>query len=254
MDHEVVVEADLAGHRARGLLGQGHEDVGRGGIGPALEQAGQQQVALLPAGQLLVVLDALGPGQQPLGLELDEDGGHQQELGELVESIMVPLVGQDAARSRRPPGAAGCRARPPRGTTPGGAAGRSALEDRGGHRVGHPSTLPNAAAAAACTLSRPRARRTVPCAPHEQGPFRHRAFGQLHLRQLPRGPAPLGQLPGRQRRLLLRGRPARPDRPRSTRPCCGPTPSMPPSTSWPSASTRSAAPSSSRATCPSTPA
>ena len=49
VDHEVVVEPDLARHGARGLLGQGDEDVGRGGVGPALEQAGQQQVPLLPA-------------------------------------------------------------------------------------------------------------------------------------------------------------------------------------------------------------
>ena len=59
VDHEVVVEPDLAGHGAGRLLGQGDEDVGRRGVGPALEQAGQQQVALLPADQLLVVVDGL---------------------------------------------------------------------------------------------------------------------------------------------------------------------------------------------------
>ena len=65
---------------------------------------------------------------------------------------------------------------------------------------------------------------------HEQGPLRHRAFGQLHLGELPRGPASLGQLPGRQRGLLLRGRPARADhgdragRPAGQHPRCRPQP------------------------------
>ena len=59
MDDEVVVEPDLAGHRARRLLGQGDEDVGRGGVGPALEQPGQQEVALLPADQVLLVVRRL---------------------------------------------------------------------------------------------------------------------------------------------------------------------------------------------------
>ena len=56
MHGEVVVEPDLAWDRARRLLGQGDEDVRRGGVGPALEQAGQQQVALLPAHVVLVLL------------------------------------------------------------------------------------------------------------------------------------------------------------------------------------------------------
>ena len=59
---EAVVEPDLAGDRARGLLGQGHEDVGRRGVGPALEQPGQQQVALLPPDEVLVVVVSSGPG------------------------------------------------------------------------------------------------------------------------------------------------------------------------------------------------
>ena len=94
VDDEVVVEADLAGDRARRLLGQGDEDVGRRGVGPALEQPGQQQVALLPADEVLVVLDGLGPGQQPLRLELDEDGRHEQELRELVEVDLLALLAQ----------------------------------------------------------------------------------------------------------------------------------------------------------------
>ena len=57
--HEVVVEAHLAGIERDGLLGQGDEDVGRRGVGPALEQAGQEQVALLPADEVLVLVGGL---------------------------------------------------------------------------------------------------------------------------------------------------------------------------------------------------
>ena len=48
-------------------------------------------------------------------------------------------------------------------------------------------------------------------APHGQGPFWHCAIRQLHLGELSRGPPPVDLLPGRLRRLLLRGRPPRPD-------------------------------------------
>ena len=95
VDGEVVRQPDLPGDGAGGLLGHGHEDVGRGGVGPALEQAGQQQVPLLPPDQLVVVVRALAPRQQLLGLELDQNGGHQQELRQLVEVDLVPLLGQD---------------------------------------------------------------------------------------------------------------------------------------------------------------
>ena len=69
----------------------------------ALEQAGEQQVALLPQGQLVVEVDVGRPGQQAAGLELDERGGDQQELGGDVEiERLHPLdlgeVGVDDAR------------------------------------------------------------------------------------------------------------------------------------------------------------
>ena len=51
----------------------------------ALEQPGQQQVALLPQRQLLVELDVVAAGQQPAGLQLQQHGGDQQELGRHVE-------------------------------------------------------------------------------------------------------------------------------------------------------------------------
>ena len=95
VDGEVVGQPDLAGHGPGGLLGHGHEDVGGGGVGPALEQAGQQEVPLLPPDQLVVVVGALAARQQLLGLELDQNGRHQQELRQLVEVDLVPLLGQD---------------------------------------------------------------------------------------------------------------------------------------------------------------
>ena len=91
MDDEVVVESHLARNGAGRLLGQGDEDVGRGGVGAALEQARQQQVPLLPAHQVVVLIGGLQARQQLLGLELNQDGGHEQELGELVEVDLVAL-------------------------------------------------------------------------------------------------------------------------------------------------------------------
>ena len=74
----------------------GHEDVGRSGIGPALEQSGQQQIPLLPSHEILVLVGGLGPGQQSLRLELDEDGRHEEELRELVEVDLLALRRQHA--------------------------------------------------------------------------------------------------------------------------------------------------------------
>jgi hypothetical protein len=51
----------------------------------ALEQAGEQQVALLPQRELLVEVDVGAARQQAPGLELDQRGGDQQELGGDVE-------------------------------------------------------------------------------------------------------------------------------------------------------------------------
>ena len=72
-----------------------------GGVleGLALEQPGEQQVALLPERQLLVEVDVVVAGQQPPGLELDERGGDQQELGGDVE--VDDLAGARARPGRR---------------------------------------------------------------------------------------------------------------------------------------------------------
>ncbi len=90
--HEVVVQPHLARDGTGRLFGHGHEDVGRGGIGPALEQPGQQEVSLLPAHEILVLVAGLGPWQQPLRLELDENRRHEEELGQLVEVDLLALL------------------------------------------------------------------------------------------------------------------------------------------------------------------
>ena len=51
----------------------------------ALEQAGEQQVALLEAEELLVELGVFEAGEQAAGLELHQRGGDEEELGGDVE-------------------------------------------------------------------------------------------------------------------------------------------------------------------------
>ena len=82
---EALLGPDPAGERARGLVGQAAQHAGRVLERLALEEAGQQQVALLPQGQLLVEVDVLAVGQQPAGLQLDQRGGDEQELRGHVE-------------------------------------------------------------------------------------------------------------------------------------------------------------------------
>ena len=91
----------------------------------ALEQAGQEQVALLPDGQLLVELDVLAAGQQAPGLELDQGGGDQDELGGdvEVEGPVHPLeLGDEAVDDRRQRDLVDVDLA---ATGPGGAAGRT---------------------------------------------------------------------------------------------------------------------------------
>ena len=58
----------------------------------ALEQPGEQQVALLPQRQLVVEVDVVATGQQPPRLQLDERRRDQQELGGEVEiEALQPL-------------------------------------------------------------------------------------------------------------------------------------------------------------------
>ena len=51
----------------------------------ALEQAGQQEIAFFPDTQFVVEIAVVETGEQPAGLELDQRGSDQQELGGDVE-------------------------------------------------------------------------------------------------------------------------------------------------------------------------
>jgi hypothetical protein len=67
-----------------------------GSSGPATrgrQEAGQEQVALLEAQELLVELEVGGPGEQAAGLELDERRGDEQELGRDLEIEGLRLLG-----------------------------------------------------------------------------------------------------------------------------------------------------------------
>jgi hypothetical protein len=100
---EALIRADLTGEAAVGIVGQAAEDRGDVLECLALEQPGEQQVALFPQRQLLVEVDVGPAGQQAPGLELDERGRDQQELGRDVEvEVVQPLdlgqVGVDDGR------------------------------------------------------------------------------------------------------------------------------------------------------------
>ena len=82
---EALVRPDPAGEATPRFVGQRAEQAGDVLERLALQQAGQQEVALLPKGQLVVELDVGAAGEQPPGLQLDERGGDQQELGGDVE-------------------------------------------------------------------------------------------------------------------------------------------------------------------------
>ena len=71
----------------------------------ALEQARQQEVALLEAQQLFVELELVEAREQAAGLELHQRGGDEQELGgdvevELLEAVELGDVGVDDLAER----------------------------------------------------------------------------------------------------------------------------------------------------------
>ncbi len=77
---EALLEAGHPGQGAAGLVDEHGEGVGGGRIGLELEEPGQETVALLEAGELLVVLDVVGTGKELAGLELHQDGRDHEEL------------------------------------------------------------------------------------------------------------------------------------------------------------------------------
>ena len=113
-DGQVVVDAGGPGHRAGRLFHEHGEPVGGGRVGLALEQPGHEQVPLLPPDELLVGIDVVGPGEETARLELDEQGGDDQELGEGLQVHLRPSR-PPRPRRRRPPRPGGCRRCPPRG-------------------------------------------------------------------------------------------------------------------------------------------
>ena len=82
---EALVGSDGAREAPPGLVGECPEQPRDVLERLALEQPGEQEVALLPQGELVVEVERCRARQQPAGLELDERGGDQQELGGDVE-------------------------------------------------------------------------------------------------------------------------------------------------------------------------
>jgi hypothetical protein len=92
-----VLEAGGARERAAGLLGQAVQGGGRVLERLALEQLGEQQVALLPEAELVVEVDVTDAGEQAPALELHQGGGDEEELGGHLE--VEPPVGEWRSRS-----------------------------------------------------------------------------------------------------------------------------------------------------------
>src|SRR5690606_31319429 len=104
---EPLLRPGGAGEAAAGLVAEAAEHGGGVLERLALEQTGEEEVALLPERQLLVELDVVPTWQEAAGLELDERGGDEQELGGDVEvegalglahPVELGQVGVDDAR------------------------------------------------------------------------------------------------------------------------------------------------------------
>ncbi len=68
--------------------------------GLALHQPGEEEVPLGPQRQLVVEVEVVLTGEEPAGLELDEGGGDEQELGgdvqaEVLHGVELGQVGVD---------------------------------------------------------------------------------------------------------------------------------------------------------------
>ena len=91
-----------------GTAGAVHHPAEAGGgvlEGLALEEAGEQQIPLLPQRQLLVGIGVIGVGKQPAGLQLEQHGRDQEELRrhlqvEQPELLEVGHEGVDDGRQR----------------------------------------------------------------------------------------------------------------------------------------------------------
>ena len=121
----------------------------------ALEQAGEQQVALLPQGQLVVEVEVGLVGQQSPRLQLDERRRDEQELGgdlevELLELGQLGQVGVDDGRQRHLVEVDLLAQDEVEQQIEG------PLEHRGLHRVGHPVTIEGSSPTSAHASAVPR--------------------------------------------------------------------------------------------------
>src|SRR5690606_33321863 len=134
--HEALVDADRAADAPARLGGHGRQRDRRLLEGLALDEAVEQEVALLPQRQLVVDVHVVALRQQAAGLQLDERGRDEQELaghvevealhplelgevavddGRQLHLVEVDLLGQDEVEQQV----------------------EGALEDGGLHLVGH---------------------------------------------------------------------------------------------------------------------
>ncbi len=102
---EAVLDTRHARVRPAGGIGTLAKHARRVLEGLALDQAGEQEVTLLEEGQLVVEVESVVDGEQPAGLQLDERGRDQQELGRDLEvaalhSLELAQVRVDDVRKR----------------------------------------------------------------------------------------------------------------------------------------------------------
>ena len=91
-----LVGAGDAGVAAVGVVGEVRQHPGNVLERLAFEEAGEQQVALLPQRQFLVEVDVVAPGKEAPCLQFDQGRGDEQELGGdlQVEVVHQPQLGQ----------------------------------------------------------------------------------------------------------------------------------------------------------------
>ena len=86
---EPLVRTGHTRERAPGTIGERVERDGRVLERLALDEAGEQQVALGPQRQLLVEVEVVVARQEAAGLQLDQRGGDEEELGGDVEAQLL---------------------------------------------------------------------------------------------------------------------------------------------------------------------
>ena len=97
-DEPLLDRADPAGIGAGRMGREPAEHQGRVLERLALDQPGEQEVALLPQAEFVVEIDVGVVGQEPSGLQLDERRCDQQELGGDFEIEPFHLVELDEIR------------------------------------------------------------------------------------------------------------------------------------------------------------